>query len=296
MDWIKNAIRGKAFPHQRFQSAFLRTSPATQLALIQAVTTSWVVYQQQYHTRNREENRELLHACHKAGGLFGTGALAYTVLFLIYANDEGQALFRLLIDTGLAKAGVAVGAFLLLCWLPALSTAKVASIIHQLVPSHDPHVLAWRSRREKVLDYVRNIAVHIPGGLALFAISLCGVSLLADLSWTPDGTNCAIVAMSAFFLGAGLSVAWGEKKLYSENAYKYGSMAELFGNGLVQLEGQLEKMRRALTSNEPDLACFYKERQKAQDVIFALGIEALNENAEWLILHRSRPTELVLPG
>jgi hypothetical protein len=33
-----------------------------------------------------------------------------------------------------------------------------------------------------------------------------------------------------------------------------------------------------------------------QEILFALGLQALNENGEWLILHRARPLEPVLAG
>jgi hypothetical protein len=105
----------------------------------------------------------------------------------------------------------------------------------------------------------------------------------------PQALNLLILVGGSVLLLAALVVAWAEKRLLSELAYQYNTMATLFRHAERRFATELESLR-------PGEADFPTRVRYLQDFIFALGKEALEENAEWLLLHRARPMEPVLPG
>ena len=121
-------------------------------------------------------------------------------------------------------------------------------------------------------------------GLVLL-ISLISVQL-------PGPIDLAIIATGVLLLGGALIVALAEKKLLSEHAYQYNAAARLFSSARIRLEDYLSDMREGIKNNDKD--AIYHARENLHDLLYALGKEALDENSEWLILHRSRPIEPVM--
>ena len=71
-------------------------------------------------------------------------------------------------------------------------------------------------------------------------------------------------------------------------------MYTLFGHADVRARQSIDELQALLNANDQPAFC---EKLKAlQEFFFALGKEALDENAEWLLLHRSRPLEPVMAG
>lgn len=92
-------------------------------------------------------------------------------------------------------------------------------------------------------------------------------------------------------LGA-LLVAWGEKMLHSETANQYRSAHDLFRLTEKRLERILSSAKEVLGDDDD----FDEQVRLAQTSLYQLGKEALSENAEWLILHRTRPLEFPMAG
>jgi len=298
MDWFKGLVRGITMPHQRFQSLFLRSTPAEQLALLQTVHQNWVQEQAGYQQKYHHKNEHPLHTGHKAAGILFSAGLGSAVVLMACGPEQP---YHALAASGLAAGVLWLVPQLVLVWA-LFSTlggnaVTLAQLIHDLVPSEKSHLLHWRSVGSKRWDIARSGLWHLPAGAALGGMGLCAVSLLAPLSWTPEGVDLALVQTTALLLGAGLCIAWTEKNLYSEHAYTAGTMAELFANGQVQLEAILAAMAETLKQQPPGWETrFHELRRQAQHLILELGRESLSENADWLILHRARPTEPVLPG
>lgn len=95
------------------------------------------------------------------------------------------------------------------------------------------------------------------------------VSALHPQPWMLIGTGLLTV-------GAGLCVAFAERRSHEELSKQYERMRIVFEDGLIELDRQLTR---------PDL-------DGAQAVIRRLGHEAITEHAQWLILRRARPLEL----
>ena len=88
----------------------------------------------------------------------------------------------------------------------------------------------------------------------------------------------AVIISGALVLAGGLWVAYGERRSYEELAKQYDRMAALFARGAQELDEHLKCQ---------DIAA-------AQEVVRVLGREAITEHAQWLILRRSRPFELLI--
>ena len=72
-------------------------------------------------------------------------------------------------------------------------------------------------------------------------------------------------------------------------------MADLFLSARRRIDGHLEAI--AAEQSTPTAASEIPARIVAiQEILYALGQQALDENAEWLILHRSRPLEPIMAG
>jgi hypothetical protein len=62
------------------------------------------------------------------------------------------------------------------------------------------------------------------------------------------------------------------------------------------LEALLGDLNRLQSTAPPGDIVYDRLMHEAHDILYQLGCEALNENAEWLILHRSRPVEPFMAG
>jgi uncharacterized membrane protein YidH (DUF202 family) len=88
------------------------------------------------------------------------------------------------------------------------------------------------------------------------------------------------IGIGMLAVGAGLLHSYNQQRAHKEHAKLYGRMSMLFEIAGWQLNDML---RRAKPEQVPDL-------------IRELGKEALLESAEWLLLHRERPLELLHIG
>ena len=78
-------------------------------------------------------------------------------------------------------------------------------------------------------------------------------------------------------LAIGLFRVWVEQQGYGEQARKYDRMAHVFRRAAKVVEGHLD-------AGKPD---------QALEALRLLGVEALEENGDWLLLHRERPLKVV---
>jgi hypothetical protein len=87
-----------------------------------------------------------------------------------------------------------------------------------------------------------------------------------------------MVVIPMFAVSAGLLHGYGQQLARAEHARQFERMSELFYAAETDL-------RKAAGDGGDNTAAMVRE----------LGIEALDENGDWLILHRERPLE-VPPG
>jgi hypothetical protein len=163
--------------------------------------------------------------------------------------------------------------------------------------SEMPPVALWRWIMDRFIPETEN-RLHrwvcqgwLATALAALNAWLCFV-VFFPMQWMPSPQNLLLITGGSFLIGAALSVAWAEKRLFSESAYQYNTMAALFLHARQHLAVDLAKLEACgESSNE-----FDEVVERVQAFLYALGKEALDENAEWLLLHRARPLEPVMPG
>ena len=88
--------------------------------------------------------------------------------------------------------------------------------------------------------------------------------------------SALIFAIAMFLTGAAIVIAYGEKMAFSEHTRQSAATRVLFHrHALLLKDGPL---------TPADI-----------DIFRTLGKEALQENGDWLLLHRDRPLEIVVP-
>jgi hypothetical protein len=121
----------------------------------------------------------------------------------------------------------------------------------------------------------------------------------------PSAENLGIICSGVLLLCGAMSIAWVEKNMHSEMSYQYNTMAGLFQHAshrmsrlldeLSALYKQIQQENRQDEKSKP-IKQFETKVKETQDFLYSLGVEALDENAEWLLLHRARPLEPVMAG
>jgi hypothetical protein len=127
-------------------------------------------------------------------------------------------------------------------------------------------------------------------GFLLFAVWLVSMliplSLLAPWPWLAGwrllashepyrGLLLLLVPLPS--LAIGLFRVWVEQAGYAEQARNYNRMAHVFRRAAKRVAGDLDAGKL----------------DQARETLSRLGIEALEENGDWLLLHRERPLKVV---
>jgi hypothetical protein len=104
---------------------------------------------------------------------------------------------------------------------------------------------------------------------------------LVDLIESHPGLHASLLAlMSLPAIGAALLHGYIEKRALSEHAKQYSRMSVIFSNAR-------ERLPEMISSGQ---------YQRAQHLLEELGKEALEENGDWVLLHRDRPLEVPHAG
>jgi hypothetical protein len=151
------------------------------------------------------------------------------------------------------------------------------------------HQTAWYARKSRQQGRTLD-RLDERSGILLFAVWL--VSILVPLSlllplpclahWRAiaahepyHGLLLLLVPLPS--LAIGLFRVWVEQGGFGEQARKYHRMAHVFGRAATRLERDLDD----------------GQLDHARQTLRRLGVEALEENGDWLLLHRDRPLKVV---
>jgi hypothetical protein len=85
-----------------------------------------------------------------------------------------------------------------------------------------------------------------------------------------------VVCTHSFLVIAAALIGYSEKMIFSEQSKTCQQMVQLFRIAHVKLNRAIE----------------IKNKEEANEIIWELALESLMENADWLLLHRSRPMEI----
>jgi len=282
LDWIRNAISSLSFPYFRWQDSFRLLPSADQKLIIGAVIRNWIGVQRDYFAWKGNEYHQCLHRHHLFGWGMTWAGVGQLPLFLWWklAHPHHSLLFFGSIAAVLFVVfAVWVGSIILRerMYAPAGETGEKVN---------EP--------RENILDYL--LKADFAGfALLVSAVLLALVAFVPGLAeWTPKTKALwVILTGSSFVLGA-ISIAWAEKRLLAEHSRQYSAMHDLFRNAAAPLKEQMATWETR--EPHPDELNRADPLREIQETLVDIGKEALDENAEWLVLHRSRPFEPFLAG
>jgi hypothetical protein len=133
---------------------------------------------------------------------------------------------------------------------------------------------AWHKKVARRAQHVVTIMERWVNALA--GLSLGMAAVLAVLHPSPGKQAGWFIAVSMLLVGAALLHTYTDKIAIAEHAKSYERMGLLFANAKDRLVEALEA----------------GEHAKVQRLLRELGQEALEENGDWVLLHRQRPLEV----
>jgi hypothetical protein len=312
LDWIRYVAYESSFPLERWPAFFKRLSNLQQNALLGYVKEMWIGGQITNATKKCIDLSHKLHLTHVlCWGLAWAGLLQLPLMLVSQISPD----FREWLGANhwsIMKLAFAVS-FVGLLVLLAFAIDLALHTIKRLKPLHRGWVkkaLHWvddhfGEHEESVAepDLARKIVAKLVHYWQLAGVALFVGALALELSYHtpklsesfPDQGNSWIINTSACLLAGALMLAWQERRFYSEEYRNYCTMRILY----VAAKRRLDSILMELESPENQSNHSWTRQRlvaEAQDIFYQVGCEALNENAEWVILHRARPLEPFMAG
>lgn len=135
--------------------------------------------------------------------------------------------------------------------------------------------IEWLVRISVVLALLLAVVLTVPLIIPIHALE--GVKHWVEEPWTHGIVMIVIVTLAVV---AGLRHGYNQQMARSEHAKQFGRMSELFDAGQTHLSAQLDA----------------GHVEQAAALLRELGQEALEENGDWVLLHRERPLEVPHSG
>ena len=147
---------------------------------------------------------------------------------------------------------------------------------------HEHHAL---EKDERLIERLLNVSLWLTAGLALALIvphllhvhALEAIMHFVEIPVVHGGIMLAIVML---LIAAGLRHGYNQQLARSEHAKQFSRMSEMFDIGERRLVQLLEA----------------GDHEQAEELLRELGAEALEENGDWVLLHRERPLEVPHAG
>lgn len=278
LGWIRNVISTVAFPYELDRVRFNRLSPATQWAVLRSIRIGWLDGQCAYLKMQIERltRRKELFSTY-ARVLLWTGFTLQASLLYAAQHPATVALSRSLALLPLAAGALSLGALCLL-------RTRFESHAKASASGHAPQQTRSLPGRRLITNALW-VAV-----LSLFTLGTV-YFLEGIVPWLPPARNLGTIFKNLALTGGVLCGAWMEINFFEENLRRYASMASLFQAAGLRFEDFVSLPERV----QPDQKAAAERQALAniQALLVTVGSEALSENAEWLIAHRTRPLEPV---
>lgn len=313
LGWIRCVISSTTFPYHRTRDWFAKLEPRQRIEILEAVQHGWIQGQIAYFTGSIKKDTLRHESWTAIGRALLTGAFVLATYALYVSVCDGATLHALV-------------PFSTLCTYVALFLLVVpfglwfAEYLARTGPGfEDPdkkirketgwhfwkiffptlwqeHWTCTQGKAEARVRHLHLICALVFGAssamlLAFLPLSLAGDSATKYTADVTGGLKSALLGLS------GLVFVWMERRLLSENIRRYSAMLGLFTGANTRLGNKLTALRAlpaATTDSEsPEQKKLLLE---CQDLLLALGQEALTENAEWIVMRRSRRIKPVPPS
>ena len=305
LDWIRGAIRGASIPYERWRDLFDGLSPIEKCQALKTVHDCWIIDQYNYFRNRCKEHHWRLHAYHKLGKLLAVAGLICAVFWwkclMHFEHCSLENAPLTLFGLWFTIVTVAIGNCQIRHPLSAKSHGEHLpdkpqpweKVMHSIIPDLNSNSGPIVRAPSRSITLAWNLLRYLPAAiwLATLAITL-SFTLETIFKKFPETEHWGIIITGSQFVMGGLSIAWAEKNLYSELAYQFETMRALFRHADKHVARELEQL--LVDVGKPEV--FDPRLKNVQNFLVALGKEALDENAEWLLLHRARPLEPVMAG
>jgi hypothetical protein len=309
LGWIRNAIRSVSFPYDQDRMHFRQLAPESQIAMVNLIRENWLKRQAEYFETQRKELTRDKH-------LFSTGGTVLLLTgFLLQLSalvppggwevlQSYNSMALLLIFTGLVIV-IAASDGASPVERPKETKTQSAKLDNpKSKPVFRTVFLGFLKRlaRSPMEGILAKRTLSLPNGRMLL-VALLTVALVllivgtSSLFWKglllPGAERICAILKNISFAGSVLCGAWIEFNFYEENLRRYESMATLFQTAERRCADHLDWLQSVFVDER--ISAHSKAIANIQELMVGVGSEALSENSEWLIAHRTRPPEPISP-
>lgn len=312
LDWIRYVVSEVSFPLERWPKFFSELTNQQQNTLLRYVKEKWIGGQIENSTKKCASLSHKLHLTHVlCWGLAWAGLIQLPFMLLSEISVDFQEWLKInhWLLTKIAFFSSSIGLLVLIAFGIELAIHSIKSL-KPWVPKWLSTALHWvdhnfGQHEEPVAEphLGRKIISNLVHYWQLAGVALFVGGLAFEMSYHlpelgeafPDRSNWWIINTGACLLAGALMLAWQERRFYSEEYRNYCSMRTLYRSANRRLDLLLKELESTSHQGSND---WTRQRlvAEAQDILYQVGCEALNENAEWLILHRARPLEPFMAG
>lgn len=293
--WIRAAISSHAFPYETDREAFLGLSRAEQRSRLRSVVWGWVYEQRTYFAQRAEQfTRWRIRSHSLATALATSGAVGVFWPLLEHLAHEPAVITWMSPQAGVLIAAVCLMAYTsVLAWFGVHVQiwdywwSRVKKVPDDGAIPPFPLSPSEQGRLHRLLDLG-----HVWWAPTLLGLGF-GMGMVAALrslpagSWHPAHGPAISIFKALCLAGAGylhLDAAW---RFLTENIHRYVGMHRVYQRTGDRLEMLLDRMETADQAGRID----EHDRLGAEvhDLLGTLGRDALDENSDWFVLHRTHP-------
>lgn len=331
VSWIRTALCSLSFPYEKGAIDFAELRRCDQLLFLGGVYHGWIREQLGYFRRCASEFAARQDACERGGKvLIVAGVSLLLALLALNARPQSaaslpawlagatlvalvlwlgavlfagpQCLFGCLTLRGRIRRIASVGRRLATrLWKGGLATEvsrmRCAGLARWLESTRP---FFWGVKDRPFLGGLlpwpfRGVTGPLALGLAVATLAATTCLWLGDSSpissRLPEAKNLLAITRNLLLASGTLCFAWSQMRFFSENIRRYEASAALFASARRRFLHLFCALRHHHAEN--NATAFAQALAEIHSLIHALGLEALAENAEWLMMHRARPHQPV---
>jgi hypothetical protein len=302
LGWIRKVISSAGLPYESNRVRFNQLSPSDKRAVLQSIRETWIGGQHAYFKKAIDElslQREVFSTY--AQVLLWTGLVLFAFFFFFATNSPalprrvallyfaaGSLILAMLYGESIRHPGRGMKDEGSEREEKKRTSAQLISGFRKGLFTLPKTLLPERIRLCKGGHLILNVLMI--GALSLVVIGTVYL-LKGVVPWLPSPYKLGSIFKYLALAGGVLCGAWMELSFFAEHIRQYASMASLFQAAGLRFDDYLNWTEQSGKGRQDGV-----EKQAVaniQALIVAVGREALSENAEWFVTHRTRPLEPV---